>query len=311
MLAVKARDPQVAAIPVIMLTALGDHDFVLRCLKLGAKGYVVKPFEKKTLVQKVCKLLRLDPGSGAGSPAGSRGPVVLAVDRDEKQLSSLMEFLMDGCELLTALDVRLALGTARARRPESVWLDVNQPPELLKSFIETLRADGVQHWVALVNRGVPTPPEVAQLGFSATLPKPFIRVEVREFAAGQLGIFQRFLVREGDAVVLSMPGDLQVRRREWQPAVDGEIRAGIRRAVTEGTTRLVVDLANVVGAADLHLVAALVDVLQMARQAKLDTVMAVPDDTLLGSFTNYEDLKGTRCAHSRREALEAGERKAA
>jgi hypothetical protein len=294
-----------------MLTAMADQDFVLQCLKLGAKGYVVKPFEKKTLVQKVCKLLRLDPGGGVESRAGSRGPLVLVVDHDERQLSALMEFLMDGCELLTALDVRLAQRTARERRPESVWLDVTQPPDVLRSFVEAMRLDGLKHWAALVDRGTPVPAALADLGFAAALPKPFIRVEVREFAAKQLGIFQRYLVREGPAVVMSVPGDPQVRRQEWQPAIDGEIRAGLLRATTERATRLVVDLSNVSGPADLHLVAGLVDVLEMARERSLEAVLAVPDEPLLRSFANYQDLKGTRCAMSQREALEAGGRLAA
>ncbi|HVP39748.1 MAG TPA: response regulator [Candidatus Saccharimonadales bacterium] len=303
MLTLKARDPQVAGIPVIMLTAVADQDFVLQCLKRGAKAYVVKPFEKKTLVMKVCKVLRIEPPAPAEAQVRAHGPLVLAVDRDEKQLSALMEFLLNGCELLTALDLRPALRIARERRPDAVWLDVSEPAEQVRGFVETLRGEGLQHWAALVNRGAPVPPVALELHLGAVLPKPFIRVEVREFAARHLGVFQRFLSREGNAVVMSVPGDPQVRRKEWQPALEGQIRSGLQRAASDGAGRLVVDLTSVAAPADLHLVAGLVDVLEMAHQTNLDLILAVGDPDLVLSFSAYQDLKGTRCVRGLREAL--------
>jgi len=77
------RDPQTAAIPVLMLTAKADESDELVGFALGADDYVTKPFSMKALIARVGALLRrcqeatLDGGKG---PLSS-GPVVLDTER--------------------------------------------------------------------------------------------------------------------------------------------------------------------------------------------------------------------------------------
>lgn len=47
-------------IPVMFLTASSDRETVLKAGKLGATGYIKKPFEPKELVQRVILTLELD-----------------------------------------------------------------------------------------------------------------------------------------------------------------------------------------------------------------------------------------------------------
>ena len=44
-------------IPVVMLTALAQESVVLQGIKLGAKGYIRKPFHPKDLVERVTSFL--------------------------------------------------------------------------------------------------------------------------------------------------------------------------------------------------------------------------------------------------------------
>ena len=46
-------DPQIAKVPVIMLTASGDFENVKQALKLGVKDYIRKPLLPDDLVQRV------------------------------------------------------------------------------------------------------------------------------------------------------------------------------------------------------------------------------------------------------------------
>ena len=46
-------EENLAEIPVIMLTALDDKDTTMECMRLGACGYVTKPFSVKALKQQV------------------------------------------------------------------------------------------------------------------------------------------------------------------------------------------------------------------------------------------------------------------
>lgn len=59
------EDVAVRAIPVIMFTARGNQEDILRAIKLGACDYVIKPFEISQVVSKIRKVL----GEAGGAPA--------------------------------------------------------------------------------------------------------------------------------------------------------------------------------------------------------------------------------------------------
>ncbi|MDO8960406.1 MAG: response regulator [Rhodocyclaceae bacterium] len=50
--------PQFVRIPVIMVTGNSEKAVVAECLKAGASGFLVKPFERDTLITKVAQALR-------------------------------------------------------------------------------------------------------------------------------------------------------------------------------------------------------------------------------------------------------------
>lgn len=52
-------------IPVIMLTAEGDRSAIYACLREGACGFIVKPFEKRYLVEKVVYMIDLQKRNSA------------------------------------------------------------------------------------------------------------------------------------------------------------------------------------------------------------------------------------------------------
>jgi two-component system cell cycle response regulator len=54
-------DPALKAIPVIMLTAEGGRDNVLKIAKIGVRDYMVKPFREEVLVEKVGRIIDLKP----------------------------------------------------------------------------------------------------------------------------------------------------------------------------------------------------------------------------------------------------------
>ena len=48
-------------IPVIMLTAESGKDNVMKIVKMGVKDYMVKPFKGEELIERVVKILKLEP----------------------------------------------------------------------------------------------------------------------------------------------------------------------------------------------------------------------------------------------------------
>ncbi|PNU05956.1 phosphate regulon transcriptional regulator PhoB [Novosphingobium guangzhouense] len=61
------KDKETASVPIIMLTARGEEEDMIRGLKTGADDYVTKPFSPRELMARIEALLRRSRPSLAGS----------------------------------------------------------------------------------------------------------------------------------------------------------------------------------------------------------------------------------------------------
>ena len=52
------QSDKLKGIPVLMITAEASKDDVLRAAQIGAAGYIVKPFSKATLEDKITKIIK-------------------------------------------------------------------------------------------------------------------------------------------------------------------------------------------------------------------------------------------------------------
>ena len=52
------NDPQTKKIPIIMLTAKGEEEDVIKGLEVGADDYITKPFSPKVLLARIKAVLR-------------------------------------------------------------------------------------------------------------------------------------------------------------------------------------------------------------------------------------------------------------
>jgi two-component system alkaline phosphatase synthesis response regulator PhoP len=107
------KDPRLAQVPVIMLTAKGEEADVVAGLELGADDYVTKPFSPRVLLARLRAVLRR--GSDAAEPTGAGLSVgELFVDTGRHQT------LVAGQEVeLTATEFRIL--AFLARRPGWVF----------------------------------------------------------------------------------------------------------------------------------------------------------------------------------------------
>jgi two-component system alkaline phosphatase synthesis response regulator PhoP len=61
-------DPRTSQLPIIMLTAKGEEDDVVRGLNAGANDYITKPFSRDVLLARVRAVLRHAPLRADGGP---------------------------------------------------------------------------------------------------------------------------------------------------------------------------------------------------------------------------------------------------
>ena len=64
-------DPALKGIPVMMLTAEGGRDNVLKIAKIGVRDYLVKPFKEDVLIEKAGRVIDLKPLSETPAKAKS------------------------------------------------------------------------------------------------------------------------------------------------------------------------------------------------------------------------------------------------
>ena len=74
-------DPELASVPVIMVTARGEESDKVTGLELGADDYLTKPFSPKELVARVGALLRRVQRANEVEPRQQFGPIAIDADR--------------------------------------------------------------------------------------------------------------------------------------------------------------------------------------------------------------------------------------
>jgi CheY-like chemotaxis protein len=65
LLNITARNPVYSTVPVIFVTSHAQSDMITRASELGAKGYIVKPFQERALIDNILQVLSSSPGKMA------------------------------------------------------------------------------------------------------------------------------------------------------------------------------------------------------------------------------------------------------
>jgi two-component system phosphate regulon response regulator PhoB len=104
----KGRD-ETASVPIIMLTAKGEEQDVVRGLEMGADDYVPKPFSPRVLLARIGAVLRRQSApseDAAPQRLLERGPITVDLDRHEVRVDGERKEM-------TATEFKLLTGLAR------------------------------------------------------------------------------------------------------------------------------------------------------------------------------------------------------
>lgn len=94
-------DPTTAAVPVIVVSALGDEQTVVQALDLGADDYVTKPFRTKELLARVATALRRRSAAPESEPPLRFGPIAMErASREVEVAGAAVEFTRSEFDLL-------------------------------------------------------------------------------------------------------------------------------------------------------------------------------------------------------------------
>jgi len=111
-------EPQLSAIPVIMLTAESGKDKVMEILKLGVKNYIVKPFKGEQLIEKAQTMVKLEPKVGEGTQKSGGHSKWFALENQIQRLT-----VPDKVDRVTLIEIE---GAFHARMKEMLNSGVNR-----------------------------------------------------------------------------------------------------------------------------------------------------------------------------------------
>jgi CheY-like chemotaxis protein len=125
-LQVLKADPQLAEIPVVLVSMVDDQS---KGYALGAADYLTKPVERERLVR-VLEKFQSD---------GVSGPVLLIEDDGPTREMMRWELEKEGLEVAEAENGRIGLERVAEQRPRLILLDLIMPEMDGFSFVEALR----------------------------------------------------------------------------------------------------------------------------------------------------------------------------
>jgi two-component system cell cycle response regulator len=239
--------PALKSIPVIMLTAEGGRDNVLKIAKIGVRDYLVKPFKEEVLVEKARRVIDLVPTSGGQTKSKTiLDPANILLVEDNAAIAAKF---CDGLKH-TPWKIQIATNEAEATSacaktpPDLMILSLSLADDSAFTLFRLARANPQTKQTpifALVAKGDSLQQQQAQtVGFSTLITKPLdlVDIENKMAKAMNLDTSPRYFSSEGGAMLLRLP-------ENCTPAVVAEAQTYLKPKLVEATaasqTQLVLD----------------------------------------------------------------------
>lgn len=288
-------DPVLKSIPVIMLTAEGGKEHVLKIAKIGVRDYIVKPFKEELLVQKVGRIIDLKPITDAPAKAKSIfDPATLLVVEDKPAIFAQIQ---EGLKH-TPWQVHGVASTGEAidfcgrTAVDLVMISLSLPDESAFTLFRVLRTNLKTKYTPIfglvVKTDVAAQQMAQQVGFTgiATKPIDISELESKVAKAMNLDTSLRYFKNESDLLIMSLP---EVVTPTVINEVTGYLKGKVAEAVDSGINKAVFDLHEV-KRLDMNIIKMLLTAMQTCREVALQYSL-VGNSTLLADCKGYEDTR--------------------
>jgi len=244
-------DPHLKGIPVMMLTAEGGRENVLKIAKIGIRDYIIKPFKEEVLVEKVGRIIDMKPLSEAPVKARSiLDPADILVVEDKP---AIVQQIQEGLKHTTwrvhgVSTQGEAIDFCARQIPDLVIVSLSLPEEAAFTLFRTLRTGAKLKYTPVFGLVVKTDTAVLeaaqQMGISAIITKPIDlgELESKMAKAMNLDMSKRYFDIQGDFLIMQLP-------ENSSPAVLAEagnyLKLKLAEAVDSGINKAIVDLHQV------------------------------------------------------------------
>lgn len=289
-------DPALKGIPVIMLTAEGGRDNVLKIAKIGVRDYLVKPFKEDVLIEKCGRVIDLKPLNDSPSKTKTIfDPADILVVEDKPAIvQQIQEGLKHTPWKIRGVSTQgEAIDQCAKASPDIVIVSLSLPEESAFTLFRLIRTNVKTKYTpvfALVVKTETSQQQQAQtLGFSAIITKPIDTsdLESKIAKAMNLDTSQRYYATEQDCLIMRLP-------ENCSPTVLAEaahyLKPKFSEAVDAGFNKVVIDIHQI---RTLHM--GVIKLLFQAMQTCRDLAMnfgLVGNPLIISECKGFEDTRG-------------------
>lgn len=300
-------DPALKGIPVIMLTAEGGRDNVLKIAKIGVRDYIVKPFKEELLIEKVGRIIDLKPiseGSQAKAKSIFDPASILVVEDKPAIIQQIQEGIKHTPWTITGVGATgEAIDHCGKTPPDLIIISLSLPDDAAFTLFRLLRTHVKTKYTPIFGLVVKTDlavqQQAQQLGFSAIITKPIEvqDLEVKIAKAMNLDTSQRYFATDDSILIMRLP-------ENTTPAslieVANYLKPKTAEAVDSGIFRAVIDLHEL-KRFDMPIIKLLFNTMQVFRELALQYVL-VGNAQIVTECKGFEDTKGWQFVDSLDEA---------
>ncbi|MBM3847978.1 MAG: response regulator [Verrucomicrobia bacterium] len=298
MLSKLKADPDLKAIPVIMLTAEAGREQVLKIAKLGVRDYVIKPFKEELIIERVSRVIDLKPRGEGMMRAKSYDDVieVLVVD-DKPAIVDQVRNAVSGTnwKVEGVPAPGQAMDHCAASLPDVILASLSLPDNRGYTLFQMLRSANRTKSLPVFGLTVKTDTDqqakAQQSGFTGVITKPIDSDELKSRICRSLNLdtSQRYFQQKDGILLMTLPGD-------FSQAVSNEVSAHLRVKVTSavdaGLDKMVIDLSQL-KKADITLIKLGLATIQLCHELSIKYSM-IGSEAVCQECNNYAETKDWR-----------------
>jgi two-component system cell cycle response regulator len=288
-------DAQLKSIPVMMLTAEGGRDHVLKIAKIGVRDYIVKPFKEEVLIEKAGRMIELKPLSDAPTKARSIfDPANILIVEDKP---AIVQQIQDGLKH-TPWKVHgvstqgEAIDYCSKTPPDLIMISLSLSEDAAFTLFRLIRTNVKTKYIPVFGLVVKTESVAQQqaqtVGFTTVITKPIDlgELETKIAKAMNLDTSQRYFAIEGESLVMRIP-------ENCSPAVLAEISTYLKpklaEAVDAGHNKSVID-AHLLKSLHMGVIKLLVLAMQTCRELGVQFAL-VGNAAIIAECKGFEDTR--------------------
>jgi two-component system cell cycle response regulator len=289
-------DPNLKSIPVMMLTAEGGRDNVLKIAKIGVRDYIVKPFKEDALLEKAGRVIDLKPIADTAAKAKTifDPATILVVEDKPAIIQQIQEGLKHTPWSIVGVSTQgEAIDFCTRTPPDMALVSLTLPDETAFGLFRIVRANPKSKYMPIFGLVVKTetiPQQQAQtVGFTSIITKPIDMAELEGKMAKAMNLDSspRYYATEGDMLIVKLPENCtQMALAESS----SYMKPKFAEAVDAGMSRTVIDI-RALKSLHIGIIKHLFQATQMSHDLGMQLAL-VSNPGIVAECKGFEETRG-------------------